>query len=240
MNLFYFITLYLWDFIFSIIDKNEIKILRTVCKDFRNILINYWIQNIPYISNKEVNNYFISNQKLNFNIRFIILQDNYYDLKNIMNNKLLILSCKNGYLELVKLLIKNGTNINEKDDYMSTALINASRFGHLKIVKFLVGIGANINEKDYYNCTTLLYACKYGYLKIVQLLIKIGANINQKNNNGTTELIYASEYGHLEIVKLLVKIGADINQRDNFGIDALQHAKQKNWIEIIKYLKTLI
>jgi len=114
MNLFYSITLYLWDYIFSIIDKNEIKILRIICKDFRNISINYWFQNII---DKEVNNYFISNQKLNFSIRFIILKNQQYDLKNVNNNNnnLLFLSCKYGYLEIIKLLIKINININQKN-----------------------------------------------------------------------------------------------------------------------------
>jgi len=92
MNLFYSITLYLWDFIFSIIDKNEIKTLRIVCKDFRNISTKYWIKNI-HKSPKTL---------------FETL------LKNLINNNnlLLLLSCE--YLEIVKLLVENSANINEK------------------------------------------------------------------------------------------------------------------------------
>jgi len=213
MNLFYFITLYLWDYIFSIIDKNEIKILRIICKDFRNISINYWFQNIP---NEEVNNYFINNQKLNFNIRFIILQhQQQFDFKNLNDNILLFISCIHGYLEIVKLLIKINININQKNKYEVTSLIKASNNGNLEIVKLLLENEANINEKDSYGWSPLIYASFNGYLEIVKLLIKNGVNINEKNNIGNTALYFASKYGYLKIVKLLVKNGANINQKDN-------------------------
>jgi len=177
MNSFYQITPYLWDYIFSIIDKNEIKILRIVCKDFKNISINYWIQNIPH---KEVNNYFINNQKLNFNIRFIILKNEQFDLKSLNdNNILLIFSSKYGYLELVKFLIKIGVNINQKVNYNGqTALMYASLYENLEIIQLLIENGVNINQKSSNGWTALIYAYKIGNLEIVKLLIKNGANIN--------------------------------------------------------------
>jgi len=238
MNLFYSITLYLWDYIFSIIDKNEIKLLRIVCKDFRNISTNYWFQNIPY---KENNNYLIFNQKFNLNIRFIILQNKRFDIKNSNQiDLLLFISCKNGYLELVKLLIKNNVNINQKDNFEYTALMYATINGHLEIVKLLLENGVNVNEKNNYEYTVLMYATLYAKLEIIKLLIKNGVNINQKNNCGLSSLILASENGHLEIVKLLIDNGANINQKDNNERNALQYAKKNNQIKIIKYLENFI
>jgi len=169
MNLFYSITLYLWDYIFSISDKNEIKILRIICKDFRNISINYWIQNIP---DKEVNNYFINNQKLKFYFRFIILKSKKIDFKNTNNKYLLFKSCDYGYLEIVKFLIKNGVNINQKDSYENNALFYACTFGHLEIVKLLIENGVNIKQRNNSDNTALYYAYKYGYSKIVKLIIE--------------------------------------------------------------------
>jgi len=192
MNLFYSITLYLWDYIFSIIDKNEIKILRIICKDFRNISINYWNQNIP---NKEVNNYFINNQKLKFNIRFIILQYQQFDFEKLINNNdLLFISCQYGYLEIVKLLLENSANINKKNNNGMNSLIYAFMYGNLEIVKLLIKNGADINDNN--NKTSLIFACNFGHLEIVKLLIKNGAN---------TTLMLASSNGNLEIIKLLIE-----------------------------------
>jgi len=53
-----------------------------------------------------------------------------------------------GCLEIIKLLIENGVNINEKDDNNKTALFYATKYGQVEIVKLLIENGANINEKD--------------------------------------------------------------------------------------------
>jgi len=238
MNLFYLITLYLWDFIFLISNKNKIKILRIVCKDFRNISTNYWIQTIPH---KEINNYFISNQKLKFNIRFIILENIQIDIKNLNINDLFFnKSCKYGYLEIVKLLLKNNANINQKDYEGYTPLIYASIYGQLEIVKLLIKYGANINEKNNYNYNALYFACVYGHLEIVKLLLENGVNINEKDYHGYTPLLYVSRYGKIKIVKLLLENGANINEKDSNNKTILQHAKENKQTEIVKYLKTLV
>ena len=236
LNSFSLITLYLWDFIFSIINKNEIKILRIVCKDFRNISTNYWFQNI---SHKEINNYFIKNQKFNFNIRFIILQNEQFDLKKLDNNNdLLLISCEYGYLEIIKLLLKNGANVNEKDKYNTglTLLMKASIYGHLEIVKLLIQNYANINEKNVDGWSSLMVVSMYGKLKIANFLLQNCADINQRDNNGLTSLMYASIHKNFEIVKLLVENGANINIKDNNGYTALLHACLFDNIETVKLL----
>nr|WP_297278145.1 ankyrin repeat domain-containing protein [uncultured Brachyspira sp.] len=42
---------------------------------------------------------------------------------------------RNGHLEVVKLLIDKGADVNAKDDYNRTALMLASSNGHLEVVK---------------------------------------------------------------------------------------------------------
>ena len=56
--------------------------------------------------------------------------------------------CENGHLEIVKYLVENGANINEKNKDGDTPLICASINGHLEIVKYLCQNGDNVNEKD--------------------------------------------------------------------------------------------
>jgi len=57
-------------------------------------------------------------------------------------------ACKYEYFEIVKLLVKNGANINEKNDiYNCNAKTYA--YNYSEIVKFLEKNGANINEERY-------------------------------------------------------------------------------------------
>jgi ankyrin repeat protein len=83
----------------------------------------------------------------------------------------IIWASRNGCFEIVKLLIQNGVNINNKDYYNDTPLIYASRNGHFEIVKLLIQNGANINDKNQDNYIALYYAVKNKHIEIAKLLI---------------------------------------------------------------------
>ena len=62
----------------------------------------------------------------------------------------LIEASRDGQLDLVKLLLERGGNVNIQDIYGDTALIWASLYGHLDIVKLLLEKGADVNIQDNY------------------------------------------------------------------------------------------
>src|SRR5579875_3905928 len=124
-----FITLSLWKEIIEFVqnEKETLKQVRLVCKYLRNLIAFYWKQNIP---EQYVSEYWKKIEKFNFEIQhFVIINTNSKEkileinLKEKENiNKLdyrgkypLIIACEKGYLEIVKLLIKKGANINEKN-----------------------------------------------------------------------------------------------------------------------------
>jgi len=75
----------------------------------------------------------------------------------------------NGQLEILKLLIEDGSNINLIDNYNGrTPLHFAALSGHLKIVKLLIKNGIDINIKDKSGKTAEDIACN----KEVSELIK--------------------------------------------------------------------
>jgi len=78
-----------------------------------------------------------------------------------------------GQLDIVKLLIKAGADINAKNEYGDTPLIVASRYNQMDIVKLLIKAGADINIKNKGGNTALMIAFRYGYEDIVDLLLKI-------------------------------------------------------------------
>lgn len=73
-------------------------------------------------------------------------------------------------LELIKLLIKKGANINTKGGQSETALIIAIQKRDSKIAAFLVEHGADVNSKDVGGVTAMKLAAKSGDKDIIEAL----------------------------------------------------------------------
>ena len=81
----------------------------------------------------------------------------------------MIFVSKKGYLEIVKLLIDSGADINVKDKKGRTALRYAVKNGHLEVVKYLIDKGADdLNE-------VLMRASRNGHLEVAEFLKSKGA-----------------------------------------------------------------
>ena len=141
-------------------------------------------------------------------------------------------------IEILRLFLDSGGDVNAQDVYAKTALINASYNGCLQTVKLLLDNEANnINSKDVHRNSALMFASSFGHFGIVGLLLENGADANDQDKNGKTALIKASTNGHLDIVEYLIDNGADIKTRDNIGNTALLSAAYESQFEVVKCLK---
>ena len=95
--------------------------------------------------------------------------------------------------ENIKLLLKNGANVNAKDADGETALFRAvmlTKKPHkvLETVKLLVNNGANVNAKDSDGNNVLSSVClaseKKNILEIVKYFMDKGVDIKAKNSRG--------------------------------------------------------
>ena len=73
----------------------------------------------------------------------------------------LIYSSKNGDLDIVKLLLKSGADVNRQNNSGNTALVLASNSGHDKTVKMLVAAGADVNIQNLNGTTALMLAAHF-------------------------------------------------------------------------------
>ncbi len=113
-------------------------------------------------------------------------------------------------VEEIKLLIKEGANVNAKDIYGQTALMKAQT---TEKTKLLLEAGADVNAKDIYGQTALMKAQSAEKTK---LLLEAGADVNAKDNFGVTALMLANS---LEQAKILVADGAVFPENDDFFLN---------------------
>ena len=122
--------------------------------------------------------------------------------KNCHRANALSWALPHGNLEMVRLLIANGANVDDKMNTGWTPLHNVSYWNRLDIVKELIQFltPANINERDGKGNTPLHLACSQGHLTVVQELIE-HCDLSIINNNGETALDIAKTNEIAQFIK---------------------------------------
>ncbi len=138
-------------------------------------------------------------------------------------------------LEMVKLLVANGADIDAAEINGFTALNRAVVRMNEDIVKYLISIGADTSIKDLASETLLHHAAKgfpdktgrrnrvsgnvnwTGSKEIVNILLANDADIYAENKVGFIPLNLAAQHGLNEIVELLISKGTDVNYRIKSG-----------------------
>ena len=136
------------------------------------------------------------------------------------------LSCRQGHLEIARLLLGRGNNaIDEKDGRGNTPFLYACWYGHVEIATLLLDRGSPaIDEKNGDGYTPLYLSCVNGHVEVAGLLLDRGAAIDEKTDDdeGYTPFHGACETGKLEIVTLLLDRGAAIDEKTGLGFTPLQ------------------
>ena len=150
------------------------------------------------------------------------------------------LSEQKDILELVKLLLKAGVDINSslredsKDPsayYGMTALEMAACAGSLDVIKLLLSHGAEMTD------ATLSFATRSGITQVVHFLLDAGANINGKAKHGNTALKEAVRAEDVQIVEILLRRGAIVNDPyQGRGMTPLQEACYVGHVDLAKTL----
>ena len=144
-----------------------------------------------------------------------------------MQGAVLFSASVKGYVDIVRLLLDRGLDINRDID----SFIYASREGRLEVVRLLINRGANIYARYGF---ALTLAAEFGQLEIVRLLLEHGAEANAGGPYDSLPLSMASHYGHLDIVRLLLQYGADVHAKDD---EALREASENGHENVVQLLR---
>ncbi|CAH0056230.1 unnamed protein product [Clonostachys solani] len=116
------------------------------------------------------------------------------------------IASRSGQIDMVRLLLEKGANVNAIIDRVETAFYIASSQGDLELARLLHAHGADISIGH-----PLHVAAYAGHLDFAKLLVSWGADVNLRDERDNFPLNVAASYGHAAIACILLDNGADIN-----------------------------
>lgn len=145
----------------------------------------------------------------------------------------LMIGAWEGNIELMRLFISRGGDINRMNGNGETAIVQAAWRGHLPAVKWLLERGARINAPRR-QWSALHYAVFAGHAEVADYLIEQGADINAQSTNGSSVLMMAIYEGREALARKLIEKGADRTPKNDWGDGALEWAMRYNHLNIAR------
>jgi uncharacterized protein len=133
--------------------------------------------------------------------------------------------------------LKQGIDVDAKDDTGTTALMFAAHRADRELVQALVRKGASVKVRNEFGASPLSEAAILGDVAILKTLLDAGADANETNEHGQTPLMVIARTANLEAAKLLLKRHADVNAREDVrGQTALMWAAAESQAPMVRLL----
>lgn len=142
-----------------------------------------------------------------------------------------------GYIDIMNLLIENGTDLSIKSKH-GTAIDVALRLWHNDSVANVfrsTKVARTLSKNE----LKFIKALKAGNLKTLNKLLKKGVSPNLKDQIGTPVLQLVSQTGSKSMVGFLVSKGADVNSKNRVGQTALAWASRFGHLDVVNLLLKL-
>ena len=143
------------------------------------------------------------------------LQTSELETADFLGNTPLMTSAAHGNLDITKILLDLGANVQSRNRWKETALMLAASKGFREIVRLLIQYGADLHAEDITEKTALLRAAQTGQLFVVEMLLTQGANLHLNaidlSGEGGTAFIQAARNGHDDILQTLLSAGAVVD-----------------------------
>ncbi len=137
-----------------------------------------------------------------------------------------------GHVEVVKVLLASGADVDLRSYNGFTAPMYASERGQSGIATLLISKGADVNAKARTGFTALMAASSRGRIETVKTLIAEGADIDARDKDGLTALRWASEEASYQRKQL-----SWLSLRPKFEEKKLVEKQHRRLVEVIELLK---
>lgn len=148
----------------------------------------------------------------------------------------LIMAAYEGNVDIVKLLLQYGANIEIMDHAAITPVQWASKNNQFEMVQLLLSSGADVNTAEGSDVTMVHAAIMNQRVEMLDLLLKNGANVNAQDDSGQTPLMFTVLWPSTPMLQIILNRNPDLTLRDERGRTALEIANEMNYVEGIRLL----
>ena len=154
--------------------------------------------------------------------------------KTLPKNEL-IAPARAGDVAKLSAILDHGADIDAKDRFTETALMNAADAGKLETLKELLARGAKIDIVNKNNRSAFFFATFMGHEDTALELLQAGAKFDVPDKDGYTPLMGAAQNGLVVVVNALLERCADVNVTCRWG-NAFLLAASSNSAPIVSAL----
>ena len=123
----------------------------------------------------------------------------------------LLICARKNYIKTFITLIKAGANVDQVNDYLTTAVMASARHGNKEILEILILLGADINKRCLDGDSVLMSAKMHNQSECFNMLVQAGAYINNINSLNQT---FLDSSGSVEFDKSIFERDIEISKKE--------------------------
>ncbi|XP_013142883.1 PREDICTED: serine/threonine-protein phosphatase 6 regulatory ankyrin repeat subunit B isoform X2 [Papilio polytes] len=176
-------------------------------------------------------------------VKFLIRDHNaMIDVLTLKKQTPLHLAAASGQIEVCKLLLELGANIDATDELGQKPIHAAAQNNYSEVVQLFLQQHPNLvmaTTKDGNTCAHI--AAIQGSVKVIEELMKFDRTgvISARNKlNDSTPLQLAAEGGHADVVRVLVRAGASCTDENREGLTAVHLAAEHGHTNVLDVMRS--
>jgi len=173
----------------NLLESNRIEFLKKYGLDSESIQTNRG--RIKEVSDDEANNLgkelfdLVSNKSFNDDYEKVcelICNGANIEYKDENKGNFALLICaRKKYLQTFLVLLKFGANVNQVNNFLTTATMASARHGNKEMLEILIKMGANVNARCLDGENAIMSAKRHDRVECFNLLVEASAYLNNRN-----------------------------------------------------------